>query len=247
MNRREFVAAGLSGLLSYTSTCTSHVRGQPLSGCRTAGAGDAAFRSGVRHLKPARDASDLWPEGTAKNYLSVKAALCEYDDGSAPNGLATPEVLFEGYPDGTVLIGAHLRAELRAKHWDLHTKDLSEYWEATEDVTWLVVAHEYGHILQYKNGMSPDGPWQMEPHADFMAGWWRGHGHATAGAGKPISNVDREATQMFEMGDTLFNDPRHHGTPQFRAHMVRAGFAAGLAGLSVDAAFEKGKKMAGLA
>jgi hypothetical protein len=38
----------------------------------------------------------------------------------------------------------------------------------------LITAHEFGHILQYKMGMTPDGPWQMEPHADYMAGWYIG-------------------------------------------------------------------------
>jgi hypothetical protein len=50
------------------------------------------------------------------------------------------------------------------------------------------------------------------------------------------------------LGDTLYNDPRHHGEPEFRAAMVRAGFDAAFElHLDVDAAFEKGKKMAGLA
>ena len=35
----------------------------------------------------------------------------------------------------------------------------------------VITAHEFDHILQYKSGMVPDGPWQMEPHADFLAGW----------------------------------------------------------------------------
>jgi hypothetical protein len=49
----------------------------------------------------------------------------------------------------------------------------------------------------------------------------------------------------YALGDTAFNDPRHHGEPQFRAAMVRAGFDS--AELSLDAAFERGMKYAGLA
>ncbi|MBV8413263.1 MAG: hypothetical protein JOY64_36960, partial [Alphaproteobacteria bacterium] len=45
-------------------------------------------------------------------------------------------------------------------------------------------------------------------------------------------------------GDTQFGNRAHHGEPQFRAAMVRAGFRS--ANLDVDAAFAEGKKFAGL-
>ena len=35
-------------------------------------------------------------------------------------------------------------------------------------ITSTMIAHEFGHILQYKAGYTWDGSWQMEPHADFM-------------------------------------------------------------------------------
>jgi hypothetical protein len=72
-------------------------------------------------------------------------------------------------------------------------------------------------------------------HADFMAGW------AFARAQKRKSDVkvdtslavlrffhkiprEEAVRMMFSAGDTKFNDKGHHGEPQLRAVMVRAGF-----------------------
>jgi hypothetical protein len=104
----------------------------------------------------------------------------------------------------------------------------------------VISAHEHSHILQYKMGYRPDGPWQMEPHADFMAGWCIGQNQHLR-KGEDIENLVKA---MFEMGDTEFNDRSHHGEPEFRAAMVQAGYDAYR--LKLQAAFEKGKKMAGL-
>ena len=49
---------------------------------------------------------------------------------------------------------------------------------------------------------------------------------------------------MFDKGDTDFASVTHHGQPEFRAAMVRAGCDS--AGLGLDAAFAKGRKMANL-
>jgi hypothetical protein len=102
----------------------------------------------------------------------------------------------------------------------------------------MVIAHEFAHILQYKSGLKTDGPWQMEPHADFMAGWLL----AQSPTDKYYSDAAAEA--LFALGDTEFNSPDHHGQPELRAAMVRAGHAAG--DLDVQAAFAKGRKFANL-
>jgi hypothetical protein len=103
----------------------------------------------------------------------------------------------------------------------------------------LITAHEFGHILQFKMGMKDDGPWQMEPHADYMAGWFVGRYYSTN-----LTGLERFAATMFSMGDTAFNVPDHHGTPQLRAAMIRAGYAA--AKLDVKEAFEQGARAAGV-
>ena len=57
-------------------------------------------------------------------------------------------------------------------------------------------------------------------------------------------NLELGVRLMFSLGDTAFNDPQHHGQPEFRAAMVRAGYDS--ADLELDAAFERGMKYAGL-
>src|SRR5262249_8857976 len=56
----------------------------------------------------------------------------------------------------------------------------------------IIVAHEFGHILQYKSGMAPDGPWQMEPHADFLAGWLLARNFPKKGYTSPIARLHPE-------------------------------------------------------
>ena len=81
----------------------------------------------------------------------------------------------------------------------------------------------------------------MEPHADFwqwaMANWAREESGRLAALEEAIGII-------FRLGDTVFNTPNHHGQPEFRAAMVRAGLEA--AALEVGAASTKGRTMAGL-
>src|SRR5262249_14245616 len=120
----------------------------------------------------------------------------------------------------------------------------------------VVMAHEFSHILQYKKGMHPEGPWQMEPHADYMAGWcFVRHDHEyryelfldPANDTKPVAvmtpatALESAVKSIFDKGDTEFNNKTHHGEPEFRAAMVRAGYDS--ASLEVDAAFDKGRVM----
>jgi len=74
-----------------------------------------------------------------------------------------------------------------------------------------------------------------------LAGWYVGR--------RDDVNKDRHAFEelvrsIYFRGDTLFNDPRHHGEREFRGAMVRAGFDA--KELELQQAFEKGRLMAGL-
>lgn len=155
-----------------------------------------------------------------------------YDDGDSPNALALPPGAID--PDGAVLLGIKL---LEAQWEREGAQRLPAYqWSAAS----LISAHEHSHILQYKMGYRPNGPWQMKPHADFMAGWCIGQDPVLK-KGEDIENV---VQAVFEMGDIEFNDSSHHGEPEFRAAMVQAGYDASR--LKLQAAFAKGKKMAGL-
>jgi len=76
----------------------------------------------------------------------------------------------------------------------------------------------------------------MELHADFIAGWVL--------AQHPVPHEDGPARTLFELGDTDFKNPAHHGQPELRAAMVRAGFDSGK--LDLNAAFRRAKTYANL-
>src|SRR5262249_9196890 len=88
--------------------------------------------------------------------------------------------------------------------------------------------------------------WEMEPHADFMAGWAIAQYHRDRDALKGASlekeavsmQVERAVHTMLSFGETSFNNRDHHGGPTLRAAKVRAGFEGG--NLGVKEAFEKG-------
>ena len=77
-----------------------------------------------------------------------------------------------------------------------------------------------------------------------MAGWAIDKSWVSALFGDKEKSFENAVRLTFSLGDTLFNDPRHHGEPQFRAAMVLAGQDA--RDLPMQAAFEKGKKLVGL-
>jgi hypothetical protein len=259
MDRREFTATGLSTLLTYTCGRTRPVMAaEPdIQGCRMASAGDASFLSRVLSLPPRGAPYTMFPWlrtdpksaidfYKVKDFLNekfgVRPALRPYDDRPSPNAIAIPEARFpnEG-PDGTVLLGIGLvDEEMRhGRGWSLKMGAP----EPGEESLVVILAHEWGHILQFKAGMTPAGPWEMEPHADFLAGWFFGHHFGWTAA---LPDIETAAKTMFEKGDTDFNNPAHHGQPQLRAVMVRAGYEAAQQGLDVKAAFEKGRTWAGL-
>jgi hypothetical protein len=84
-------------------------------------------------------------------------------------------------------------------------------------------AHEFRHILQYKSGMGPDGPWQMERHADFLAGWAIDRAWLCDLFSDKDESFNNAVRLIFSLGHTAFNFPDHHGSPELRAAMVRAG------------------------
>src|SRR5262249_14994077 len=136
-------------------------------------------------------------------------------------------------PDGTIMFGVNLlRAEAIRFSGNRPTPLV------TDVGVHVIIAHEFAHILQYKKGLSPNGSWHMELHADYMAGWFIGSTFDRA-RDPSQSDVDVAARSMFTMGDWAFNKPEHHGHGELRAAMVRAGFSDRY--LHPDEAFEKGR------
>jgi hypothetical protein len=159
--------------------------------------------------------------------------------------------------DGTVMLGVNLVKHLRPSEW---RRSLDEgllklapggSWIFADFTIFVVIAHECGHILQFKERV--DESWEMEPHADFMAGWAIGKFRRDVERNEAIpkstpwwnnENIEAAVNTLFSFGGTSFNDSTHHGEPQLRAVMVRAGYDA--ADLGLKEAFEKGRMGTGL-
>jgi len=257
MDRRTFVKTGLSSLLAYNCSFTRALATTTLQGCRMAAVGGTL---GVALREPPSDLHRvLVEEKELIKRFGVQPTVSYYDDVEQPNALATPTVIFPDGPDGTVLLGINLfTQEIERIKSNLPT---SFSWTYAPRV---IKAHELGHILQYRAGLSPDGPWQMEPHADFLAGWALGrdpapmhvdpktrYGWPDLSSYEPLRvlkdrqvYVEAAVKALFKRGDYFFNDRSHHGEPEFRAAMVRAGYES--RELDVNKAFEKGKQFAGL-
>ena len=247
MNRRSFITNGLFSLYPCTCSFNSARAAAASQGCRMAAAGSDPLKENIRQTSGDGliDAvcGDLHKALVID--FSLRPGFGFFNDGIEPNALATPRVLLPDGPNGTVLLGlALLDHEIRAA---------GNRAMAIARIA-VIHAHEFGHILQYSTGMTTDGPWQMEPHADFIAGWALGkQASRPAEAGRlpsPISlflpifgNADAVQT-IFDKGDTLFHAREHHGQPEFRAAVVQAGYDA--RGLDAMAAFDKGKAMSGL-
>jgi len=201
--------------------------------------------------------------------FSIRPSVGYYDDGDQLNAFATPAILVPDGPDGTVLLGINLFAQEFERMVDEPRVGTQEKKRSNPFATpseapkldpgnWMlapltIMAHEFGHIMQYKSGMTTEGPWRMELHADFMAGWFLGSMQdvqiwpSSRPGPAPVTTalmVEHAVKKFFEIGDYAFNNSDHHGTPEERAGMVRAGYVA--RGLDVIKAFAEGKKVAGL-
>jgi hypothetical protein len=235
MNRRTFLGHSIALVAIHNFLCCGKAHAMPTAqGCRLSAANAG---HGGRVLKSSGDpVTDLLVRTLLdRQSFGVHPGIVFIDDGNSPNAFARPDALSADGPDGTIMLGVKLFSMIKQTKLD----DLSYIDENSTFVTF----HEMAHILQFKRGMSPAGPWQMEPHADFLAGWAYANSLPKAAPGMKES-LERGVKLMFSLGDTEFNDAAHHGEPQFRAAMVRAGFDS--AELGLDAAFERGMKYAGL-
>jgi hypothetical protein len=154
--------------------------------------------------------------------FDVRPGFGFYDDRRAPNAFATPRSVF---PDsnGTVLMGQLL---------------FSQFIRQSNDDGMTIIAicaHEFGHIHQLTRGYYDplraldvtDRP--IELHADFLAGYFL--------AQRKKDHSDLELGQVgeafYKMGDTNFNNPKHHGTSDERIAAITGGYQFGR-GSSVD-------------
>lgn len=136
-----------------------------------------------------------------------------FDDQAAPNAFATPRRLL-GRGEGTVLFGRRLLERcLKAR-------------EHPDVVVSAVCAHEFGHIAQYKFGVTKrlaagqTTVKRNELHADFLAGYFAGMRKME----RPGFPAAVYATTQYGFGDYRSDNVRHHGRPEERAAAIVKGF-----------------------
>lgn len=139
--------------------------------------------------------------------FGVKPSLVFYDNSSAENALATPERFDDTNPDGTVLLGKALSRNL----FDLNknTARLSLVG---------VMAHEWGHLLQFKNNFSDAWGVRHELSADYLAGWYLMRTRPR------IADKKDEIAKLFaSLGNTNFQHRDFHGSPSQRSMTLLYG------------------------
>jgi hypothetical protein len=85
-----------------------------------------------------------------------------------------------------------------------------------------VLAHEWGHQIQFDNGWSAsDEPTSrpVELEADAFSGFYMALGESYS-----WSSIDNYFSAVTSFGDYNFNSPAHHGTPQERLAAAQLGF-----------------------
>lgn len=150
--------------------------------------------------------------------IGVDPAFGVMEDSRSPNALAIDDALAGTLRDGkrgTVLLGRDLTLQALAdNHWG-------------SDVVRAVLAHEAAHIRQFNSGLfdrlrrgQPNAR-LAELHADYLAGYHLGQVATVRGV---FYELARES--FYLRGDTAFQDPGHHGTPDERTAALTAGFEA---------------------
>lgn len=108
------------------------------------------------------------------------------------------------FADGTVFIGLNLITH--------------EFKEGHSFAVPTILAHEFAHIMQNKNGFPYRGKWS-ELHSDYMAGWYTAYRKQYT-----LQDPKESMASLVEKGDTNFNSPGHHGTPRERGKAFLEGY-----------------------
>ncbi len=153
--------------------------------------------------------------------FQVAPDVAWFDDKGAPNAFATTDRLIGQSPHGSILMGLELSTNILRTFADLNVM-----------ATWVamsVLAHEYAHILQFdflNRGVRTRHQGKYpELHADFLAG-----AYLTQRAFEALrfgtdlrAPIQAAMRQFYQIGDTDFNSPNHHGTPVERMHAFNGG------------------------
>lgn len=141
--------------------------------------------------------------------MGVAPIFFFYNDYDGKNAYATDSIFQSNGPDGTVFFGRRLFNY--------------EYISSVNGTAIpIVIAHEFGHIVDFKNGVLNEPEFRRELFADFFAGTYM----SLRSREFKTTDVNGCYESFREMGDTKFGDPDFHGTPQQRGDALMAGYRA---------------------
>lgn len=140
--------------------------------------------------------------------FEVSASFAFYDDAGSPNAQALDRPTDRLAKDGTVLFGRALAVELAAGRTAANALPIL-----------AVMAHEWGHIRQYKSRVVSDWGVHFELSADFLAGWYLSYRRDVGNA-----EMAKVISQFTGLGDNSFTREEHHGTPAQRSRMLAFAF-----------------------
>lgn len=154
-------------------------------------------------------------------------------EDSSPNAFASSSISSNAFPDGTVVLGLKMI-----------NQECSSSPSGTCISMAVVLAHEFAHILDFKNNFVKIQGKKKELFADYMAGVYLHTRQITFA----FTDIREAANSIFTKGDMNFNSPLHHGTPQERMNTLLAGYefsrqkvAMGIYNFSVQEAMSAAK------
>ncbi len=158
-----------------------------------------------------------------KEIFQLNPGFSFINEQGSPNAFATSQNLTHDAVDGTILIGK--------KFLDNEIEKGEESWQAP---LLLVLAHEFGHIAQFKFGYHAETP-IMELQADAIAGITVAQWLVILKNIPQFNNlyarklqeqeISHAVDSLFSIGDYNFNDPDHHGTPRQRLQAFFEGYS----------------------
>jgi hypothetical protein len=210
-------------------------------GCGILGANLGAFAKQINLLQqsghPVVDQYHQAEIALLRQVFGVSPGFSFFDDSQSPNAFATPSPVVPGGIDGSVVFGA-----------TLIQNEVSKFGQNTAGAAIAgIMAHEFAHIVQFKNGLGTGPVPPRELQADCLAGWYMGVKQVTLWGpqGQKIA-IEGLFASLFEKGSDNWSNPNWHGTQQQRATMGMTGWYLALSGqLNPQTAFQQCRQAVG--
>jgi len=217
----SFVMFSALGINTASVSATSKPR--KVSGCKQSASilknrGIEAIDMHPQSIHPVVFNTIMTESMVIRDVFRVSAELIFIKEARDPNAYAiypAEEAILSKYripttksKDGMVLLGV-----------DLLSEEMNSFYRTGYGIP-PILAHEYGHIMQYKHELAHSDKF-AELHADYMAGWYTAHRFRYV-----PQNIDESLMSFYSKGNYGFNSA--HGTPEERVTTFLAGVALNL-------------------